>query len=371
VAEGTGGVFSLGLFEGVGGGGGEEGNDGEKSRGLTSLPALIPSSNSPPSSASSSSTLVAFVTARLQDASQVDMTDARYLGLLEEGEEAEREAAARAAEGARAEAAEATTAEAATATEATTTATTPRPPPPPQGPGANLLGPPPANPAAVYILTLGVCSERHRGRGIAKELVGAVVEKAAAAAAAAIRRPCSSLSLSPSPSPLPRPEAPDPVVVYLHVAAFNARAVSLYASCGFQRLATFSDFYSISTERRPERDRTLYDAQLFAMRVFSSSSSPSSLDGEGGRAFGASWPFPLPPPAPLPPPPPVPALLPPAAAAVAGVLLWLTSLASSLLARVSLRASKGEEEEDEDKTRTAGKKKAAPWLSRLFRRRRQ
>lgn len=376
VAEGTGGVFSLGLFddedeeERKGGGESKKGPAAP-----SSLPALLlspPSAPAPPSS----STLVAFVTARLQNASHVDRTDAAFLGLLERAEaEARAEAATAAA------AAAETAAGAATGASTAETATTTTPPiPPPQqqqhplGPGVDLLGPSPSSPAAAYILTLGV-SKKRRGEGIGRLLVSAVAEHAAAAICCPRPSP---------PPPVPPAETAAAALVYLHVAAFNPPAVSLYLSCGFSRLATLPDFYSISTERRPDRSRTRYDAHLFAMRieVVSSSSSPK---GGGEEAL---WPWPLPPPPPLPlpllapaspPASPSPLVFPPAVAALAGALSWLSSLASSLLARVALGpAKKGEEGEKEAETlprtvptttaTTAGAPPSAPWLSRLFRR---
>ena len=287
VAEGTGGVFALGLFDDDGGGGGDEEEEGRKGGGKgpaapCSLPALLSSS----SSSSSSKQLVAFVTARLQNASHVDRTDAAYLGLLEqaaaEEEEARAEAAPAAVGTATATAVTAVTGVATAAeAEAEAEATTMTHPPPPQplGPGVNLLGPAPTSPAAAYILTLGV-SEGRRGEGIGRLLVAAVAERAAAEI-------CRASSSSSSSSP-DSPNSPTSALVYLHVAAFNRAAVALYLSCGFSRLATLTDFYSISTERRPDPARTRYDAHLFAMRIEVSSSSSSSLPSSSFPSFSSS-----------------------------------------------------------------------------------
>ena len=349
VAEGTGGVFALGLFDG-------EGDDGER-QGLTSLPALFSSSPSTSSGPSSSSAkLIAFVTARLQNASHIDRTDAAYLGLLEEAE-----AEARAEAEATATAAAATTAAEATTAQAETTMPLPPPPQQPLGPGGNLLGPAPTRPIAAYVLTLGV-SKHRRGEGIGRLLVSAVAERAAAA----ISDSSSSLLAAPPSSfwPDSRPAA---ALVYLHVAAFNPAAVSLYQACGFSRLATLQDFYSISTARRPDPEKVLYDAHLFAMRI----------DGGSSSSSASSWPFPLPPPpllAPAPPPPPLLPPLPPAVEALAGALFWLSSLASSLLTvAFGAKRKNGKEEEAETIPTTTKREEeeapsAAPWLSRLFRR---
>ena len=364
VVEGTGGVFALGLFEHEDEGGREEaaGRAGGV-EGPAPLAALF--SSLAPAPPAASSRLVAFVTARLQNASHVDRTDAAYLGLLEEGEEearAEARVAARAAADAAAEA------------ETTPPPPPPQPPPPPPppppqllGPGANLLGPAPSNPAAAYILTLGVSRRRRRG-GVARLLVAAVAERAAAAIGRSPSSgPAAPASSSASPAPPPTPAA----LVYLHVAAFNAAAVSFYRACGFVRLATLEGFYSIATARRPDPARTLYDAHLFAMRIDCASSSSPPPPGDS-----SSWPFPLPPPPPLAAaPPPLQPPLPPAAAALAGVLSWLSSLAFSLLTLggvgLGTKKNSGREEEAETiptTTKNGAPSSSAPWLSRLFRR---
>ena len=133
---------------------------------------------------------------------------------------------------------------------------------PPRGPGGDLggAGPGPGSVAVAYLLTLGVAPP-HRGRGLARRLIGSAIDRAAAAGAG---------------------------TVYLHVATFNKEAATLYASLGFSTLATLPSFYHIATGRQPDPGVTRYDAWLLVKRV-----------GAGVAAGG--WP---PPPAPPPPAPP-------------------------------------------------------------------
>eukprot|EP01023_Acetabularia_acetabulum_P050486 TRINITY_DN5468_c0_g2_i3.p1 TRINITY_DN5468_c0_g2~~TRINITY_DN5468_c0_g2_i3.p1 ORF type:complete len:263 (-),score=15.68 TRINITY_DN5468_c0_g2_i3:283-1071(-) len=91
----------------------------------------------------------------------------------------------------------------------------------------------------IYVLTLGVLPS-HQKQGIASQLIRYVVEHA-------VSNQC--------------------VGVFLHVIAYNQAAISLYDRNYFICKGLLRDFYTIRSDRQPEKDKVLYDAYLYSYQI--------------------------------------------------------------------------------------------------------
>lgn len=82
-------------------------------------------------------------------------------------------------------------------------------------------------------------------------------------------------------------EARNAAAVVLHVAAYNAEACALYASCNFSRLRKHLRFYSLNSDRSPIPNQTIFDGYLYAQPLVDVTEPPVAAGSWLSRGWAA------------------------------------------------------------------------------------